>query len=243
MSVVIRQSRENVNGIVDCLPHNICNVGQCMKELSCNVVAHSQANYKGNSTTYGPYFFSEPPMGKFVDSQNDKHVDSVSISEGCAEVVLMDACGGCKENRDDNAVLNNHASSRWWGISNLPSDLQNGICGFKTHIKKSGPNSEEVARLVWCKSLPSALLNSPWFLESLTVLGTVTAILVLLCGFHDQHACHQKPPQACIFSHMLCMFIGLHKLRAESASTTGPYFGPVLCTLIGRQEIKTRREV
>jgi len=122
---------------LDCLPNNVCSEGACMREPGCSMVFYSKADYGGSQTTYGPYFFSETPMGRFVDTPNDKHVDSVKISDGCAEVILMDAdSGGCKENRDDNLVLNNRASNGWRGIPNLPEDLQNDICGFKAYIKK-----------------------------------------------------------------------------------------------------------
>lgn len=76
-------------------------------------------------------------MGKVYDTWDKAKIDSVKISGGCEEVLLMDAdAGGCLERRDDNHLMENRKGNGEKRLSNLPYDLEDDVCSIKLKTKE-----------------------------------------------------------------------------------------------------------
>lgn len=122
---------------MDCLPHHSCTPeGTCEEAPVCNVEMYANPGFGGTKKVLGPVYYTDAPMGKVIDWPDNDDLDSVKVSAGCAEVILMDAdSGGCLEKRYDNIILG--AKSGAYENSNLPYDLEDDVCAVKLTAKKA----------------------------------------------------------------------------------------------------------
>lgn len=105
--------------------------------IPATVAFYPAANGDGVPRTFGPVYYTDGPGGHNGGITFDAtgRVDSVSVSEGCDQVILMDNDrGGCLEVRGDNMMLGGR--TRQYEINNLRNDLQNDICKVKLLAKK-----------------------------------------------------------------------------------------------------------
>jgi len=123
---------------LDCPPHHTCTESNsCLALPSCTVWLYAEPNYRGSVRTFGPLYRRQAPMGKVYDTWDKAKIDSVKISGGCEEVLLMDAdAGGCLERRDDNILIENRKGNGEKRLSNLPYDLEDDVCSIKLKTKE-----------------------------------------------------------------------------------------------------------
>jgi len=126
---------------IDCLPHQVCSEGTCIKEPDCTVYVYKKFAQQGEAKIYGPYYLKDAPQGRLVSLDKVK-IQSVKVSGGCEEVVFFDE-DSCKDNKADNAVIVNRNHNEFKGISHLPSDLQNDVCKMKILPKKYWVHEEK----------------------------------------------------------------------------------------------------
>jgi len=133
-----RAQQQECTWDMDCLPRHRCTMeGRCLPYPSCTVAFYPDPNSGGDPRTFGPVYYTDGPGGHNggVIFDATGRVDSVKVSEGCDQVILMDNDrGGCLEVRGDNMLLG--ARTQQYEVNNLPKDLQNDICKVKLLARK-----------------------------------------------------------------------------------------------------------
>jgi hypothetical protein len=118
---------------LDCLPYHKCTeANTCVQTPYCIVEIFSAPNLGGSRREYGPVYYEENPEGKVMSVGGD--IDSVRVSGGCADVILMDQ-DECSENYEDNGVIANRDTNRAKQNNNLNYDLEDDVCKIKVHAK------------------------------------------------------------------------------------------------------------
>jgi len=137
---------------LDCQSKHLdsCNLeNQCVDEPSCTVRFYKNDDYDGYLATYGPFKKSQergvgggggyplpgnPPLPVHVEDD----VSSITLSGACKKILLWDyddtPCretdGGYVQNKPYFQEGMGKKPGQDWGIPDIPSDLDNDVCGF-----------------------------------------------------------------------------------------------------------------
>jgi len=110
---------------MDCHLRHVCHNSVCVKEPDCKV--------RIGGKWYGPYYWNDTPQGRVVRLSGK--MGRLEITGGCAQVVLYDE-DKCRDDYEDNLLLQNMDGDETKTVNQLPDDLVNDVCAMKVYPKK-----------------------------------------------------------------------------------------------------------